>query len=254
MSPYLSVIIPAYNEANRLPDSLNRLYHEFLDRFHYPFEVLVADDGSTDETVEMVQTLAPSYLNLRVLSLEHRGKGHAVKHGMLTARGEWRMMADADLAMPPAVWDALIPLPGSVTESLRAFDVLITSRAHLGVDWQHPHRWLGSKAFSAAVRLLTGLPFDDTQSGFKLFHKDAALVLFGQSLVDGFAFDVELLMLARAQGYSVQSVPIEWQNDPDSRVHYARDALKMLKDVAALRKRLHNSPVASRERERAGVP
>lgn len=243
--PYLSIIIPAYNEARRLPDSLNRLYNEYLDTALFPFEVLVMDDGSTDGTAEMVEVLGPGYLNLRVIRLTHKGKGHAVKMGMLHARGAWRMMADADFSMPPREIARMIPYPPPSSHP----SVLIASRDTLEIDVRrNPLRWLGGKAFNLAVRTLTGLPFTDTQCGFKLFSHHAAVDIFSRVQTDGFAFDVEALLIAVELGYyGIGTIGVDWYEDPDSRVNFARDAYTMLKDVVAVKQRLRA------ERERAGL-
>lgn len=245
-NPHLSIIIPTYNEARRLSDSLHALYHEYLDLALFPYEVIIADDGSTDDTPGMVEEkLLPIFHNLRLLPLPHKGKGHAVKHGMLHARGQWRMMADADFSMPVYELRRMVPQPGTPNHP----SVLIASRDTLDIDVRrNPLRWLGGKAFNFAVRSITGLPFTDTQCGFKLFSHHAAVDIFSRVQIDGFAFDVEALLIAVELGYyGIGTIGVDWYEDPDSRVNFASDALTMLKDVVAIKQRLRA------ERERAGI-
>ncbi len=243
--PYLSVIIPAYNEANRLSNSMERLYNQYLDTALHTYEVIVADDGSTDGTPELVETLAKGYKNLRVVRLPHKGKGHAVKQGMLHARGRWRMMADADFSMPPYEMKRLVPQPRTPSSP----DILITSRETRDIDVRKsPVRWLAGRIFNIAVNQLTGLNIPDTQCGFKIFSERAALELFSASTVDGFAFDVEILMRAKESGrYSLGGIGVDWTHDPDSRVKIIPDSLNMLRDVATIAQQLRREKRATPE-------
>jgi len=244
-NPYLSIIIPTFNEANRLPDSIERLYTQYLDTALHTYEVIIADDGSTDGTAEVVDTLAAVYHNLRVIRLDHRGKGHAVKKGMLAACGRWRMMADADFSMPPYEIKRLVPRPGSPS----APDILITSRETLNISVRRsPLRWLAGRVFNFLVTRITGINIPDTQCGFKVFSDRAARDLFAASLVDGFAFDVEIIMLAHESGrYSLGGMGVDWVQDPDSRVNLIPDSIKMLKDVAEIAQRLRRERRAEPE-------
>jgi len=227
--PYLSIIIPAYNESTRIYESLRRLYNDYLDTALHTYEVIVVDDGSTDETADLVEAMRDSYQNLRVLIYPHKGKGYAIRQGMLSARGRWRMMADADFAMPPFELKRLVPSPKQPS----APDIIIAEREQFDFDVVNtPIRWLAGRVFNLAVRQMTGLNIRDTQCGFKVFSERAAVDLFSRATMDGFAIDVEVLMLAqRSRNYTLGSLYVHWVHDPDSRVKLIPDSIKMLRDV-----------------------
>jgi len=207
----LSVVIPAYNEAVRLPPTLRRLSAYLASR---PHEILVVDDGSRDGTADAARsTDCPG---LQILRTElNRGKGHAVRRGMLAARGERCLMTDADLSTPI---EDLARLERSLDEGC---DVAIGSRALPGADVQVHQPWYrenAGRAFNLMVRILALPDLRDTQCGFKLWRGEAARDAFGATRLDGFCFDVEALYVARKQGRRIAEVPVTWRNDAGTRV------------------------------------
>ncbi|HLU66240.1 MAG TPA: dolichyl-phosphate beta-glucosyltransferase, partial [Kofleriaceae bacterium] len=201
--PELSIVIPAYNEADRLEPTLRRVV-EYCAAERPSYEVLVVDDGSTDGTAELAGSVAEEHPGLRVLPQGvNRGKGAAVRAGVLAARGARILFSDADLATP-------IEELGKLDAELdRGFDVAIASRAAPGADIrvrQHPVRELMGRTFNLMVRTVAVGGIRDTQCGFKLFTRAAAHDLFSRARVDGFAFDVEILWLARGC-YRIAEVP-----------------------------------------------
>ena len=227
-APALSIVIPAYNEEARLGPTLDRIT-SWLRARPGTWEVIVADDGSRDRTRELAAAGGA-----RVVGYEHnRGKGAAVRTGMLAARGDRVLMCDADLATPIEELDKL------AAELDRGADVAIASRAidrSLIETRQHPLRELMGRTFNGIVRLLVLGGIKDTQCGFKLFTRAAAHDLFGRATVDGFAFDVEILWLARGS-YRIVEVPVVWRHVEESKVSPGTDALRMFADVVRLRLR-----------------
>ena len=226
----LSVVIPAYNEIERLPPSLNAV-KAYLAQNYSNWEIIVSDDGSTDGTVE---TLQPQFPDVKFLRAErNQGKGAAVRRGMLEAGGDLILFSDADLSTPI---DELGPMADASQE--HGYDIVIASRglreSKLEVR-QTKWREFCGKAFNRIVRPLSGLPFKDTQCGFKLFTREAAHELFALSHSDGWAFDVEVLMLAAMRGRRVLEMPVRWLNAEGSKVHLARDAPRMGFDILLFR-------------------
>jgi glycosyltransferase involved in cell wall biosynthesis len=208
----LSIIIPAYNEAKRLPASLVKV-REYLSASPWEFaEVVVVDDGSTDDTVQVARDAG-----VRVLQNPgNRGKGYSVKHGMLEAKGEWALFTDADLSSPigevEKLWSALVREPAQVAVGSRAVD-----RSLVGVHQPWLREAVG-RVFNAAMRLVTGLPFKDTQCGFKLFQTSAGREVFSRQQLDGFGFDVEVLFIAKQLGFRSLEVPVRWDNVEGTKV------------------------------------
>lgn len=239
--PFLSVVIPAYNEALRLPRTVP-LVMDFLRSQGYTYEVLVVDDGSTDSTADVVCALQQTYQRLFLLSTPHRGKAYAVREGVLAARGERVLMSDADLSAPIA---QTITLMQCLDEG---YDIVIGSREGPGArrHGEPVYRHLMGRVFNLAVRLITGNPFMDTQCGFKLFDGEAAREIF-QSLrlytatagpVSGpmvTGLDVEVLQVARRRGFRVREVGVEWHYSAGSKVRPALDSYRMFKDVVQVR-------------------
>lgn len=227
---YLSVVIPAYNEARRLPDTLAAVIG-YLSRQPYTWEIIVADDGSGDDTGSVALAAGAGQAGLRLLTLPHRGKGSAVKHGMLAARGDYRFLCDADLAMP-IEWLGRL-LPGSAP----AVDIAIGSREAPGARriGEPRRRRLMGRVFSGVARILAAPGIADTQCGFKVFSGAAADALFALQTLDGFAFDAEILFLARRTGFSVAEIGIEWHYQSESKVRPFRDGGRMLRDLLAVR-------------------
>ncbi len=237
--PFLSIIIPAYNESRRLPKTLEtiRTYlsqcrlSPLKDRFA---EVIVVDDGSTDGTPSVASSFHDQFPYLRVFSYRpNRGKGHAVKTGMLAAKGQYLLFTDADLSTPVGEVEKLL---SAVTSG--PFAIAIGSRALPGSELivRQPvlREWMG-RAFNLAVQLLALPGIWDSQCGFKLFSRDAAHRVFSLQRLNGFAFDVEVLFIARRLGFKIAEVPVVWRNDPETKVRAFRDGIRMLADVLRIR-------------------
>lgn len=213
-----------------MPESLTRVVG-FLEAQAYPSEVLVVDNGSTDGTASIVREFAGRHSNLRFLQDPHRGKGLAVRIGLLAAEGDYRFICDADLSMPIDQVSRFLP------PALAGFDIAIASREAPGAvrygepDYRH---WIG-RVFNWAVRILAVPGFHDTQCGFKCFRGPVAADLFSVQRLDGWTFDVEVLSIALRRGYRVVEVPIPWHYNPGSRVRPLRDSLVMLADLFRIR-------------------
>ena len=229
--PDLSVVIPAYNEVARLEPTLHRVI-DYCRAHHPAFEILVVDDGSTDGTADLALRVAAAEPRLRLVALgANRGKGAAVRTGVLEARGREILFSDADLATPI---EELGKLRAHLTDGR---DIAIGSRAAPGADIrvrQHPVRELMGRSFNLMVRLAALGGIRDTQCGFKLFRREAARDLFGRARLDGFAFDVEILWLARGR-YQVAEVPVVWSHVDDSKVSPGGDAARMFVDLVRIR-------------------
>ena len=224
--PYLSVVIPAYNEERRLPETLDRII-DYLDTQEYAWEVVVADDGSTDATAEIVRRAAAGSPAVRLLSLPHRGKGWAVKNGMLAAAGDYRLLCDADLSVPIQQVDRMLPpLAPDV-------DIVVGSREAEGATrhGEPPRRHQMGRFYNRLVRRLTPAGLEDTQCGFKCFKNGPAIGLFEDQTMDGFAFDVEVIYLARKLGLSIKETGVDWYYRDQSKVHPVRDSLAMGLDL-----------------------
>ena len=229
--PFLSIVIPAHNEARRLPASLEKIL-AFLATQPYDAEVVVVENGSTDDTLALAQQFAAERNGIiRVIHEARRGKGLAVRRGMLEAKGEYRFLADADLSMP------IEELPRFLPPVLADFDIAIASRELPGsrrVD-EPPYRHLVGRMFNLMVQALALPGLRDTQCGFKCFRADVAEDLFSRQTLEGMSFDVEVLFVARRRGYRIVEVPITWYFDPDSRVRLVRDSLRMGLDLLTVR-------------------
>jgi len=230
--PYLSVLIPSYNEEERLARSLP-LILDYLEKQKIAAEVLVVDDGSTDGTARIAEESLGRSRGRVLRRSENRGKGEAVRRGVLAARGRWVLITDADLSTPIEEHDKLAAV-------VRDYDVdlAIGSRAlpdsQVEVRQSSLRESMG-KIFNLLVRRMTGLPFSDTQCGFKLIDRQRALPLYERMVVDGFAADVELLFLAGRLGLTVREVPVIWRNDPRSTVSLIGAPPRMLLDVLRVR-------------------
>jgi dolichyl-phosphate beta-glucosyltransferase len=228
-APELAVVIPAYQEASRLGPTLDRVVG-FLDRRGRPWEVVVVDDGSRDATSEVAAGWQARGVTLVRLP-ENRGKGAAVRAGIARTRAERVLVSDADLSTP-------IEEVARLERALESADVVLGSRSVAEsriVRRQPRHRELAGKSFNLLVRLAGVRGIRDTQCGFKLLRGDAARRLAERLTVDRFAWDVELVWLARRAGLRVVEVGIEWRDDPATRVRFVRDAARMALDVLRFR-------------------
>jgi dolichyl-phosphate beta-glucosyltransferase len=231
-SMYLSVIIPAYNEEQRLAETL-RVIHAYLRRQRYQAEIIVVDDGSQDGTASIVRAfngcLPPIYL---LQNGRNRGKGFSVRQGFLRARGEYLLFSDADLSTPIEEVEKLFAV-------LREpCDIAIGSRALRGscVEVHQPwYREHMGRLFNVFVQALAVPGIWDTQCGFKCFRREAALAICQRMAAEGFGFDVEMLYLARRLGYRVREVPVVWRNSPQTRVRVWRDSVAMMGDLLRVR-------------------
>lgn len=229
--PLLSIIIPAYNEEERLPESLKEIV-DFADRQPYGIEVIVVDDGSEDGTATVVDEFHSRYPFLSVARNPHRGKGYAVKTGMLTARGEYLFLCDADLSMSIDQVETFLP-----PHQEEGYDIVIGSREIEGAKrYDEPvYRHFMGRIFNFIVRIFAVRGFQDTQCGFKSFKHDAARDVFSLQTMDGFGFDVEVLFIAQQKGYRILELPIGWCHVSNSRISPLRDTFKMVRDVLRVR-------------------
>jgi len=239
--PYLSIVVPAYNEEQRLPATLARILC-YLDKQPYEGEVIVVDDGSEDETVEIVRGLLSRHSNLRLIENDHRGKGYAVRSGMLAAQGQVALFCDADLAVPIEETARLL------AQLEEGYDIVIGSREGLGAQrYDEPwYRHFMGRVFNYLVRIVAVGHYQDTQCGFKCFRGAVARDLFSRlrlydddaPTIEGAAltaFDVELLFLALKSGYQVAEVPVEWRYGLHSKVHPVADSIRHFRDVLGVR-------------------
>ncbi len=231
-APHLSIVVPAYDEESRIGASIARMV-DYFDSQKYSYEILVVDDGSCDRTLEVVAEKAAGHQNVRSLHYEgNRGKGYAVRFGMLKAAGDFILFSDADLATPIEEIEKLF-------EQIRTgAEVAIGSRDVPGsrlVKRQSMFRELGGKLFNRCVQRV-GVPgIHDTQCGFKLFTRAAAEKIFSRCQIDNFSFDVEVLYLARLLGYRIAEVPVVWEHQEGSKVKVWRDAPRMIKTLFKIR-------------------
>jgi dolichyl-phosphate beta-glucosyltransferase len=232
--PELSIVIPAVNEERSLPETLEKI-HAYLAAKGMNAEVVVVDDGSTDRTSEVVDAAARRFPEIRrITNPTNHGKGFAVRQGMLAARGEIALFSDADLSTPIEEADKLI----AAIQGGR-YDGAIGSRGldrRLIESHQSAMREAGGKLFNCVVRLFTGLPFADTQCGFKAFRSDRGRILFEQQQIVGFGFDPEILFLAGRHGLRIAEIPVRWAHDPGSKVKFLRDGLRMVGELSTIRR------------------
>lgn len=231
--PFLSIVIPAYNEALRLRGTLETV-RQYLDSRNYSGELIVVDDGSTDPTPDLLREFQGRYPALRVLRNEaNRGKGFTVRRGVLEARGQLVLFTDADLSAPIEETNKLL----AALESSGA-DAAVGSRALkrrlIGVH-QPWFREFAGRCFNLLVRLLTGLKIRDTQCGLKLFRQATTQHAFELQRVTGFGFDPEVLFLIERLGGKVVEVPVRWNDNPATKVRLLRDAARMFLDLVAVR-------------------
>jgi dolichyl-phosphate beta-glucosyltransferase len=230
--PLISIVIPAYNESARIGKALDEVLRCVHDR-NWHAEILVVNDGSTDRTAEVVQGFVQLHPEVRLLNnTKNRGKGFSVRRGVLHAVGEMVMFTDADLSAP-------------MEEAERLFDALRQGAdIAIGSRWlernrqilkQPLYRQFFGRCFNAITRIVMGLPFADTQCGFKAFRRPVAQTIFQLQRIERWGFDPELLFIALKRGYKIQEVPVTWGHDERSRLSYIKDGLKMLEEIAYIR-------------------
>jgi len=233
--PDLTIVIPAYNEEKRLPRALEKIRDYFSARPGAldSLEVIVVDDGSSDSTACIAQEWSQRMPNCRLVSNgANRGKGYSVRNGMLQARGRITLFTDADLSSPIEESEKLLAAIAS------GYDYAIGSRAidrSLIAVRQARHRELAGIIFNGFVRLFTGLPFHDTQCGFKAFLREPSRIVFQQQRIEGFGFDPEILFLAKRHGLRGAEVPVRWAHDPATKVHVLRDSIGMFGELVVIR-------------------
>jgi dolichyl-phosphate beta-glucosyltransferase len=231
-APHLSVVVPAYNEEVRLLPTLERL-HEYYEAQNYPYDVIVVSDGSTDETNSVVQSFASNHPKFKLLSYEkNRGKGYAVRTGMLAAEGDLILFCDADMATPQEETEKLLK------HMHDGADVAIGSRPlkESKLEKHQPFlREMLGRASNQLIQILAVRGIHDTQCGFKMFTKKSCQDIFSRCKLHGFSFDFEALMIARDLGYRIDEVPIRWFHQEGSKVVFWRDYPRALRDLVGLR-------------------
>jgi dolichyl-phosphate beta-glucosyltransferase len=227
-----SIVLPAYNETQRIASTLDQIL-EHADKREWSFEVIVVDDGSTDDTAQIVEAYAGKHPALRLLrNPGNRGKGYSVRQGMFEARGDVLLFSDADLSSPIAEADKLF------AAIQQGADIAIGSRwlnADMQIKRQPPHRQLFGRIFNLMLRLGLGLNFRDTQCGFKAFTRDAAQKVFPLQRIERWGFDPELLYLARTFGLNVAEVAVAWSHREGTHLRPMRDGLSMFGEILAIR-------------------
>ena len=231
MSTFLSIVIPAHNEESRLPGTLEQVFR-FIEKQSFASEVIVVENGSTDRTYEIAQEFTKKNANLRVIQNDWRGKGLAVQRGVKEARGEYVFLCDADLSMPIEEISKFIP------PQLQNVDIAIASREAPGaVRYHEPYyRHFTGRVFNTLIRWLVLPTLQDTQCGFKCIRANVARDIFRYQTLTGWAFDVELLYIARHHKYQVVEIPIHWYFNADSKISIFRDSLRMFLDLLLIRR------------------
>jgi glycosyltransferase involved in cell wall biosynthesis len=240
-TPLLSIVVPAYNEERRLPESLRQIL-TYIRHSPDPTEVIIADDGSSDGTAAYVEQIAREHPEIRLLRLDHRGKGYAVRAGALAAKGDYVLLCDADMAVPLTEWERL----RAALES--GYHVAIGSREGMGAtrDGEPWHRHIMGRVFNTIIRVVAIGGFQDTQCGFKAMQRTVSDDLFRRVQIYGenappvqgaavTAYDVELLFLAVKRGYRVAEIPVPWRYGEETKVSALHDSWRNLRDVLRVR-------------------
>lgn len=229
---FISVVIPAFNEANRLPPTIRKIW-EYLNKNFNEFEIIIVDDGSKDSTAYEVESLIKIMEGIKLLRNNvNMGKGYSIKRGVLASSGDSILMTDADLSTPIEELEKLSEWIN------RGFDIVIGSRGLKDSDIairQPWHREKMGKIFNLLVRAVIVEKIKDTQCGFKLFRGSVAKEVFKKSVINGFSFDVEILSIASRSGFSIKEVPVRWLNSPHSTVSIFREPLIMFFDIVRIR-------------------
>ena len=229
---FLSIIIPAYNEEKRLLPTLKKI-GAYLSTKDFSYEIIVVDDGSTDNTLQMIRDFASSDKHVVILTNEqNRGKGYSVRKGMLSARGKYIFFTDADLSTPIEEVEKCLPY------LINGYDVVIGSRSLPESDiivHQPWYREKMGKIFNFMVNMVLLKGIIDTQCGFKGFKRDAVKTVFSRCKIDGFSFDVEALYLSRKYNFKIKEIPIRWENSTSSKVSPIKHSLQMFKDLVGIK-------------------
>lgn len=230
MKPLLSIILPAYNEEERLPESLPKVI-EFVRAQTFSSEVIIVVNGSTDRSAEIAEGFSARHTFVKTIIEEKAGKGRAVRIGMLAAEGEYRFICDVDLSMPIEQITRFLP------PALDSYDIAIGSRELPdSIRYNEPfYRHFTGRIFNFFVQALTIHGLHDTQCGYKSFRAEIADSLFSRQTLDGWTFDVEVLFIAQQCGYNIVEVPIDWYYHAGSRVHLIRDSINMFRDLFRIR-------------------
>ena len=227
--PYLSVIVPAYNEESRVGDSLKSIL-DFLGKRQYSSEVVLVDDGSDDGTADVVSSISDQ---VRILRNErNRGKGYSVRKGMLEAKGEYRLFSDADLSTP------IEEIEGFWPHFEQGCDVVIASRGLPDSQIEVHQSWVreySGRAFNKIVKIIAMSEFADTQCGFKAFTERAVNTIFPKQTIEGWGFDTEILYIAQRHGLKVCEVPVHWRNSANSRLNLIQDSMHMFCELLSVR-------------------
>jgi len=231
--PFLSIVFPAYNEEQRLPETLEKAL-AFIQAQPYPAEIVVAENGSNDGTLEIARSFAVLNPEVSVLHIEKAGKGRAVQAGMLAAKGQYRFICDVDLSMP------ISEIPRFLPPQTEEMDIVIASREAPGsVRYNEPYyRHFIGRIFNNMMRWMILPKLQDTQCGFKCFTAAAVEKLFPLVTIPGWTFDVEVLAIAFRMGYRVKELPIPWYYHAQSKVRVIRDSVRMAFDLLRIRRKL----------------
>lgn len=237
---YLSVVVPSYNEENKIEKDIDLLY-EYFDKQPYNFEIIVVNDGSKDTTPEILEKISPQYKGLKVLSYpQNRGKGYAVRTGVLESVGKYVLFVDAGYCVP------FNETENGLYFLETGYDIAIGSRlldtSEILVQ-QPVYRSISGRIFALITKMLVGIKdIVDTQCGFKLFRKEVAREIFSQQKIDGFIFDVEILSIAQRLGYTIKEFPLKWSCDFDTRLNPRKESFKIIRDLVRIRLNLSRIP------------
>lgn len=228
-APLLSIIFPAFNEATRIGKTLEKSL-DYLRKQGYSYELVLVDDGSSDNTIEVAKNICPELIVL--VQEKNYGKGAAVRRGMLESKGEIRVFTDSDLSTPIYEIEKMIEKFNNGAEIVIGSRAI--NRANVKVHQPFYREWMG-RIFNALVQIFVFYGVSDTQCGFKGFKADTARKIFSKSKIDGFSFDVEVLFLAKKLGYKIEQISVEWYNDAKSTVSPIKDALNMFIEIFKIR-------------------
>lgn len=231
MNPFLSIILPAHNEEQRLPETLLQV-EQFVKTQPYDIEILIVENASSDRTLEIARAFADQHEHVLVIHEDQPGKGLAVKQGMLAASGDYRFFCDVDFSMP------ITEIPKFIPPQLGNVDIAIASREARGaVRYDEPfYRHVIGRVFNMMVWILALPGINDTQCGFKCFSAEASQKLFPLQTINGWTFDVEILAIAKQLGYKIVEVPIPWYYQAQSKVRVVRDFLRTARELLKVRK------------------